>query len=104
MFSSWTISASPRVPCPDYPGTVFDGPLAYACITDASVVFGTDSFSSSENQAVSIIGHELMHTVGADECEAYQWESDHRFQTAIYPCYRPYDTSVNDYLFDNMCP
>ena len=104
-FSSVTISPSVRVPCPDYPGTVFDGPLVYACITDASVVFGTDTFGGSENQAASIIGHELMHTVGADECEAYQWEADHTFGTATTPCDTDYIRNVLQYLANrDNCP
>ncbi len=97
-FTSALISENNRVWC--------DGKWAYACthIPSGSVLFGTDTFTDSKNQAASIIGHEQVHTTGAEECQAYQWESDHRFETGIYPCARPYDDSVNAYLFDNMCP
>ena len=83
--------------------------LAYACTTDASVVFGTDTFSGSENQAASIIGHELVHAAlgwFAGECPAYQWEADHAFGTGTIPCDADYITDVLRYLADseNNCP
>ncbi|MGB2984973.1 MAG: hypothetical protein WBE26_03740 [Phycisphaerae bacterium] len=50
------------------------------------MTFGTSAFASSENQAASIIGHELVHVVPpwpfwASECDAYTWELDHSQQT-----------------------
>ncbi|MGB2984911.1 MAG: hypothetical protein WBE26_03430 [Phycisphaerae bacterium] len=82
-----TISPDPKVPCP-WPF----GDDAYACTTFSpltwtySVVFGTSTFAGSENQAASIIGHELVHTTGADECPAYTWEMDHQNETGISFC------------------
>ncbi len=71
-FSSVTISENACVPCG----------LPSVCVPacthiDDSVDFGTTAFSVSENAAASIIGHELVHTVGAlnqSECTAYTWE------------------------------
>jgi hypothetical protein len=106
VFTSVTISPDPQVPCPRFPFDP-DPPIGNACTTGSSVVFATTTFSGSENQAASIIGHELLHVAvgwSGGECPAYQWESDHRFQTGIYPCDTGYDANVNDYLFDNMCP
>jgi len=98
-----TISTDTCVPCPDRPWPLPDGPCVYACITDGSVVFGTDTFSSTENQAASIIGHELVHTTGADECPAYQWEFDHAAATGIFQCDVDYLDNVRQELFNRGC-
>ena len=77
------ISPNALVPC----GPL--GTLVSACThLDDSVDFGTSAFTGSENAAASIIGHELVHTVGIipqSECTAYTWELDHQNQTGI-PC------------------
>ncbi|MFH0983641.1 MAG: hypothetical protein V2A79_19165 [Planctomycetota bacterium] len=83
-FSQVIISEETCVPC----GSGSPPPCVFACtsITDR-VDFGTSTFSGSENQAASIIGHELVHTVGwtnpNGECEAYTWELDHQTETGI---------------------
>lgn len=86
-FSSVTFSTSGCVSC-GFQSCV------YACtswnpFTGYSVVFGTNTFDGTENQAASIIGHELVHTaVGllAGECPTYTWEMDHSQQTGIFEC------------------
>lgn len=102
-----TFSPNPSVQCRGVP--------AYACTTwnpltqTYSVVFGTNTFTGSENQAASIIGHELLHTaVGlmAGECPAYEWERDHAQQTGIWFCDVAYLQIVLQYLSDpdHNCP
>jgi len=101
-----TISSNPSVNCA--------GTVGYACtnyFTDTGtygVTFGTSTFTGSENQAASIIGHELLHTaVGltAGECPAYQWESDHSQQTGIWFCDTDYLESVLQQLANpDICP
>ena len=82
---------------------------AYACTTCVpgygySVKFGTSTFSGSENQAASIIGHELVHTTGVtDECVTYQWEADHTFATGTTPCDTSYIQNVLQFLA-TKCP
>jgi len=90
--------AGPPTIGPD--GSVYCGlwPLGtngYACTTciplmGCSLNFGTSTFSASENQAASIIGHELVHTTGGNECAAYSWERDASQQTGIWFCDTPY--------------
>jgi hypothetical protein len=95
-FGNVTIEPNSCVQCP-----AFIGPCVYACtlVLDDSVRFGTSAFTGSENQAASIIGHELMHTVGfTGECAAYQWEVDHAAETGISLCDPAYLESVNQYL------
>ncbi len=82
-FFSMNISPNLCVGCPF--GCV------YACTTLGlderySVEFGTSTFTASENRAASIIGHELLHTTGADECAAYTWEFNHDTATGIFQC------------------
>jgi hypothetical protein len=86
-FDSVTISPNVCVPCASNPCT-------YACtswgpLSGYTVVFGSSAFTGTENQAASIIGHELVHTaVGlmAGECPAYEWERDHSQQTGVWFC------------------
>jgi hypothetical protein len=91
-FSSEVISTDTCVNCPWW------NPLrcVYACtdIENGSVVFGTNTFSGSENQAASIIGHELVHTTGADECQAYTWEFNHVTGTGVFQCDTSYLANV----------
>jgi len=58
------------------------------------VTFGTDTFTGTENQAASIIGHELLHTTGANECAAYTWEFNHDTGTGIFQCDTSYLANV----------
>ncbi|UCC32078.1 MAG: hypothetical protein JSU86_07315, partial [Phycisphaerales bacterium] len=71
---------------------------AYACttVTDDGflVVFGTATFTGTENQAASIIGHELLHTTGANDCAAYTWEFNHDTGTGIFQCDTSYLANV----------
>ena len=88
-----TFSADVRVYCGTWPF----GTYAYACtnIETGAVVFGTATFTSSENQAASIIGHELVHTTGVtDECPAYTWEFNHDAATGIFRCDTSYLAEV----------
>jgi len=79
-----TISTNGCVGCPF--GCV------YACTTlnpftgTYSVAFGTTTFTGTENQAASIIGHELVHTTAADECPAYTWEFNNDAATGVFQC------------------
>ena len=79
------ISETDCVPCGG-------NPCAFACtqrlpFVGDSVSFGRNTFSGSENQAASIVGHELYHTTGeillTSECAAYTWELDHQIETGI---------------------
>jgi hypothetical protein len=108
-FSSVTISTNPSVTCGVWPFQT----IGYACTTinpltsTYSVVFGTNTFSGSENQAASIIGHELRHTavgLSAGECPAYQWEKDNDAGTGIFPCDSAYLDEVRQQLFNRGCP
>jgi hypothetical protein len=90
FFTSVEISTSFTVDCA--------GTTAYACTRPVSspdpvwrVEFGTSTFLGSENQAASIIGHELVHTsatwpVPATECTAYTWEMNRSQQTGVLIC------------------
>jgi hypothetical protein len=103
-----TISPDPCVSCGSQ-GCVYACTSYHVFSNTYSVVFGTLTFSGSENQAASIIGHELRHTavgVAAGECPAYQWELDHETETGINPCDIGYRDNVNDYLTNpqNECP
>jgi hypothetical protein len=98
-----TIGPDTCVPCPWPFGCV------YACTTciplmGCSVNFGTSTFASPENQAASIIGHELVHATGANECPAYRWEAEHCDGTKVCPCDGAYLQTVLDYLRDHTCP
>ncbi|RMD62885.1 hypothetical protein D6833_06315 [Candidatus Parcubacteria bacterium] len=66
---------------------IFNSPCVAAC-TDSNnnVVFVTSAFTGTENAAASMIGHELIHTTGADECPAYTWEFNNDNLTGIFPC------------------
>jgi hypothetical protein len=85
---------------------------AYACtrwgpFSGYTITFGTSAFTGSENQAASIMGHELRHTtVGllAGECPAYQWELDHDAGTGIALCDLEYRQSVLENLVALGCP
>lgn len=84
-----TISTDIKVYCGLWPF----GTNAYACTTlnplsgTYSVEFGTSTFSGTENQAASIIGHELLHASGVpSECTAYTWEFNNDAATGIFPC------------------
>ncbi len=44
------------------------------------------TFASSEHEAASIIGHQLLHTTGAHEYQAYTWEFNHDAATGILQC------------------
>lgn len=84
-----------------YCGTWPLGKYGYACTTcnpltgNCSVVFGTSTFTGSENQAASIIGHELVHTTGVtDECVTYTWEFNHDTGTGIFQCDASYLADV----------
>jgi len=91
FFGRWSISTSFFVTCPN-------GTTGYACTAPVSnpdpiwdVVFGTSTFLGAENQATSIIGHELVHASGfwpvpATECTAYTWELNHSQQTGVFQC------------------
>ncbi len=71
-----------------------------------SVRFGRLTFMGSENRAVSIIGHELVHTVGVwnqGECEAYTWEYEHRRDTGIDVEDPGYVQDVQEHR-DQSCP
>jgi len=89
------------------PVTISTGPLscgvlAYACTSGTDAVFATTTFTGSENQAASIIGHELVHAAlgwWAGECPAYTWELDHDGATGIYPCDGVY---LNDVLLKKI--
>ena len=84
-FASVSIASTPLVSCPTGHFTSVD---ATAC-TDASnnVVFGESTFTRGENVAASVVGHELDHTVGADECQALTWEFDNVTCTLIGATY-----------------
>ena len=83
-FASVQISADNCVHCPVWNPL---SPCGYACTEiDDDVFFGTSAFTGSENQAASIVGHELAHTVGPanqNECSAYTWEELHQNETGI---------------------
>jgi len=91
FFTNKTISTSFSVTCPN-------GKTGFACtkfilstVGAWQVEFGTSTFLGSENQAASIIGHELVHTTGiwphaATECAAYTWELNHSQQTSVWLC------------------
>ena len=81
-FSSVTISSDLVVLCPPIP---LIGEPAYACTNSVtnSVVFGRSTFLGSENKAASLIGHELTHTTGANECQAYTWEANNAIETGL---------------------
>ncbi len=84
-----------------------DQPCVYACTNYVNdwVRFGTSAFTGTENQAASIIGHELMHAAGSfGECTPYQWEIDHQNETAINPCDLDYRDSVDEQLEQRDCP
>jgi len=92
-----TISADTSVYCGTWPF----GADAYACTTfhplngTYSVEFGTTTFTSTENQAASIIGHELVHASGVpSECTAYTWEFNNDTDTGIYQCDATYLAEV----------
>jgi len=94
-FASVNISTSTCVPCPWPFGCV------YACTTfnpltlTYSVVFGTNTFSGTENQAASIIGHELVHASGeVAECLPYTWEFNNAAATGIFQCDTSYLAEV----------
>jgi hypothetical protein len=99
-----TITVNPQVSCA--------GVIGYACTTciplmGCDVTFGTLTFTGSENQAASIIGHELLHTTGADECPAYRWEAEHCDGTGVCPCDAApgqYLDTVLQYLIAHECP
>ena len=99
-FSSVAIDTNTCVPCGSDSCT-------YACTSAVfhSTVFGTNTFRGSENQAASIIGHELMHTTiaGFTECAAYRWEVDHAGDTGIASCDTAYLDEVRDQLRDRQC-
>jgi hypothetical protein len=88
FFTTKSISTSFTVNC--------DGTTAYACTKPKlepgwDVEFGTSTFLGSENQAASIIGHELVHTSGTwpvatTECTAYTWELNRSQQTGVFQC------------------
>ena len=101
-----TISTDASVYCGLWPF----GTYAYACtdLTTDAVVFGTSTFSGSENQAASIIGHELVHASGVfSECTTYTWEFDHDAATGVFPCDAGYLAEVVQHMnceCDDICP
>ncbi len=101
-FSSVTISPASQVQC--------GGVSGYACtnVLTGAVTFGTSTFSGSENQAASIIGHELVHASGVfSECTAFRWEAEHCDGTGVCPCdagVGQYLENVLEYLRTHSCP
>jgi hypothetical protein len=80
-----TINMSLTIPC----GNISSAAACTNWLTD-SVEFAASTFTQDENVAASLIGHELVHTVGLfglGECEAYTWEMDHYLCTAIGSTY-----------------
>ena len=89
-----TISPNACVKCPP-----LVGPCVAACTTcipvlGCSTTLGTQTFTGSENAAASIIGHELIHTTGGNECVAYAWEFIHDTTTGIFQCDALYHANV----------
>jgi len=106
-FTTVSISSSSCVPC----GLGLPPPCVYACTSPNmsggyDVVFGTSAFTGSENQAASIIGHELVHTTvgGSAECTAYRWEAQNCSGTGVCLCDGSYLQTVLDYLLGHSCP
>jgi hypothetical protein len=87
-----TITTSSCVSCPPLVGPCVAG--CTTCVIGCSTTFGTDTFGGSENQAASIIGHELVHTTGGDECAAYTWEFNNHAATGIFQCDTTYLSDV----------
>lgn len=102
-----TISTDSRVHCglPWPLGT--DG---YACtnVGTGNVIFATSTFTGSENQAASIIGHELIHASGVfSECPPYTWEFNNDAATGVFQCDIAYLAEVVGKLncaCNNICP
>lgn len=86
------------------------GTIGYACtnVPTRTVTFGTSTFTGSENQAASIIGHELVHASGVlSECTAYTWEFNHDTSTGIIQCDTSYLGEVVQKLnckCNGICP
>ena len=85
FFGGVTFSPDVSVYCGTWPF----GTYAYACtdVPAGAVIFGTSTFTGSENQAVSIIGHELVHASGVySECTTYTWEFSTASATGVFRC------------------
>jgi hypothetical protein len=93
-----------------YCGTWPFGDYAYACtnVATGAVTFGTSAFTGSENQAASIIGHELVHASGVfSECTAYTWEFNNDAATGIFQCDSSYLAEVAQHVnckCHDVCP
>lgn len=101
-----TVSTDFEVYCGIWPF----GTIAYACtnVGTKAVTFGTATFASTENQAASIIGHELVHASGVfSECTAYTWEFTQDASTGVFPCdaaYRGEVVQMFNCECNNICP